>query len=47
MKNNNKIKITKNGPYLVSGNLDIKKEIIVLDKEENSIGWKDGEKYPK
>jgi CDGSH-type Zn-finger protein len=41
-----KIKVTKNGPYLVSGNLSLKKEIIELDDKGNSIGWKDGEKYP-
>jgi len=40
-----KIKVTKNGPYLVSGNLSLKKEIIELDEKGNSIGWKDGEKY--
>lgn len=46
MENNNKIKVTKNGPYLVSGNLNLKKEIIDLDEDGNSVGWKDGEKYP-
>jgi len=45
--NNNKIKITKNGPYLISGDLELKKEIIDLDEEGHSIGWKDGEKYLK
>jgi len=44
---NKKIKITKNGPYLVSGKLPLKKEIIELDDEGNSVGWQDGEKYPQ
>jgi len=43
---NKKIKVTKNGPYLVSGNLSLKKEIIELDDKGNSIGWQEGEKYP-
>jgi len=33
-----KIKITKDGPYLVSGALPLKKEIIVSDKNGDSMG---------
>lgn len=40
-----KIKITKNGPYLVSGDLLLEKEIIVSDKNGDSIGYKKGQKY--
>jgi len=41
-----KIKVSKGGPYLVSGNLPLAKQIILADDEGNSAGWKEGEKYP-
>ena len=41
-----KVTVTKNGPYLVSGNLPLKKEIIVSDKDGESVAWREGEKYP-
>jgi CDGSH-type Zn-finger protein len=40
------IKVTENGPYLVSGGLPLKKEIIKTDVEGISANWEDGEKYP-
>lgn len=41
-----KIVISKDGPYLVSGNLPLEKEIIVTDEEGFSCEWKEGKKYP-
>lgn len=41
-----KVTVTKNGPYLVSGSLPLKKEIIVADEDGESVSWQDGEKYP-
>lgn len=41
-----RIKVTENGPYLVSGGLPLKKEIIHADAEGISTNWEDGEKYP-
>jgi CDGSH-type Zn-finger protein len=41
-----KITITKDGPYLVSGSLSLKKEIILRDGSGFSSEYKDGEKYP-
>lgn len=41
-----KIKITKNGPYLVEGSLPLAKEIIKTDYTEVPIKWEQGEKYP-
>jgi CDGSH-type Zn-finger protein len=35
-----KIVITKDGPYIVSGNLPIAKDIIVSDEEGNSVKWR-------
>ena len=41
-----KVTISENGPYLVSGNLPLKKEIIVSEPNGDSVGWRDGQKYP-
>ncbi len=41
-----KIKITKDGPYLVSGSIPLEKEIIISDKNGVPGKWKAGEKYP-
>lgn len=46
-KNNPKIKIIKNGPYLVSGKLPLGKEIIMPDGEGNPIVWKKGKSFPE
>ncbi len=40
-----KIKITKNGPYLVSGVLTLRKEIIASDKNGDSVGYEKGQGY--
>lgn len=39
-----KIKITKNGPYIITGNVPIYKETMVCDEEGASIGFKEKEK---
>jgi CDGSH-type Zn-finger protein len=41
-----KVTVTQNGPYLVSGGLPLKKEIIVADRNGESVAYCDGEKYP-
>jgi len=41
-----RIKVTKNGPYLVSGNVPLVKQIIVTDKQGFSLKWKEGQEYP-
>jgi CDGSH-type Zn-finger protein len=41
-----KVKVTKNGPYRVSGNLSLDKAIIVCDEQSDPLEWKEGEKYP-
>lgn len=45
-KNKAKVIVSKNGPYLVSGNLLLEKETIVSDNDGNSVEWRKGEKYP-
>jgi CDGSH-type Zn-finger protein len=41
-----KIKITKDGPYIVSGNISLDKQIISVNKEGESDKWIGGKKYP-
>lgn len=43
---NAKIKVTKDGPYLVSGSLPLKKELIEADKEGISCAWREDGIYP-
>lgn len=38
-KNVAKIKVIKNGPYLVSGKIPFQKQIIIADSEENATEW--------
>ncbi|HJX36218.1 MAG TPA: CDGSH iron-sulfur domain-containing protein [Dehalococcoidales bacterium] len=41
-----KIKITKNGPYLVSGGVPLSGQTMCLDSEGQCHGWKKTKKYP-
>jgi CDGSH-type Zn-finger protein len=41
-----KIKVSKNGPYLISGDIPILKQIITLDSEGTPIEWRAGTEYP-
>lgn len=45
-KTQKKITITKNGPYVVSGNLPLSKETIIVDKKNYPEKWEKGKKYP-
>jgi CDGSH-type Zn-finger protein len=41
-----RVKITKDGPYIISGSISLKKEIIIIGKEGQPESYKDGEGYP-
>ena len=41
-----KIKVTKNGPYLITGKLPLDKQIITLGKENEPETWVQGETLP-
>jgi len=41
-----KVKVTNNGPYLVSGGLPLSEQSICIDAEEQCHEWKEGKKYP-
>ncbi len=42
-----KIKVTRNGPYLVSGGIPLLKQTITVDSEGTPIKWLEGTKYTK
>jgi CDGSH-type Zn-finger protein len=43
---NYKVKITKDGPYLVTGGVPLSEQSICVDKDGQCHGWKEGKKYP-
>jgi CDGSH-type Zn-finger protein len=43
--NKKKIKISRNGPYLVYGRLPLKKEIIIRDNNGHSVAWQKAGKF--
>src|SRR4029077_19877866 len=42
-----KVVVSKNGPYLVSGNVPLAKQTIVGDAQGESAAWKEGDPYPQ
>lgn len=50
MKQDNKkfkIKVSKNGPYIISGKIPLKKERIASDESRHLFIWKKGEEFPE
>jgi CDGSH-type Zn-finger protein len=41
-----KVKIVKDGPYLVTGGVPLSEQIPDIDEEEQCHGWREGKKYP-
>jgi CDGSH-type Zn-finger protein len=41
-----KIKVSKNGPYVISGGIPLAKQIIGIDAAGYSYEWREGKKYP-
>jgi CDGSH-type Zn-finger protein len=41
-----RIKVIRNGPYLVSGRVPLAKQTIGIDSTGHSYEWREGEKYP-
>jgi CDGSH-type Zn-finger protein len=44
---NQKVTVTKNGPYLVSGNIPLSKTISIVGSQGEPEKWKKGKKYPE
>jgi CDGSH-type Zn-finger protein len=40
-----KIKVLKDGPYIVTGNVPLKENIIVFDEDGEPLSWKEGKKF--
>lgn len=47
MKNDKKVVVTKDGPYLVSGNIPLAKQIAAVGPSGEPEEWQTGEKYPE
>lgn len=47
MKTNQKVIITKKGPYLVSGNVPLSKTTSIVGSEGEPEEWQQGKQYPK
>lgn len=45
-KKNKKVQVTKNGPYIVSGNVPLAKEKILVDEDGEPRKWVKGQSYP-
>jgi CDGSH-type Zn-finger protein len=45
-KNVAKIKVAKNGPYLISGGIPLQKQVIIADSEGTATQWQPSTKYP-
>ncbi|MFA5394352.1 MAG: CDGSH iron-sulfur domain-containing protein [Candidatus Ratteibacteria bacterium] len=41
-----KIKVTKNGPYVISGGVPLLEQSMCVDTDGQCHGWKEGKKYP-
>ena len=46
-KNAAKIKVSKNGPYLVSGEIPIQKQLIISDSDGTATEWQPSTTYPQ
>lgn len=42
-----KIKVTKNGPYLVSGKIPLSEQVIIADSDSTATKWQETEGYPQ
>jgi len=43
---NFKIKVSKNGPYIISGGIPLSQQAIIVDSEGYPFEWRGGTKYP-
>ena len=41
-----RVKVSKNGPYIVTGGVPLSKQKIKINDKGESIGWTEGQKYP-
>ena len=41
-----KVQVSRNGPYIVSGMVPVAEQTIVCDSDGTSVGWRSGKQYP-
>ncbi len=41
-----KIKVTQNGPYFISGKINLQELIVKVDSKQIPVEWKKGKTYP-
>ena len=41
-----KVKVTKDGPYLVTGGVPLSEQKICVDSDDQCHGWEEGQRYP-
>jgi CDGSH-type Zn-finger protein len=45
-ESNCRIKVTKNGPYIVQGNVPLSEQTIIADADKTALEWQQGKQYP-
>ena len=41
------VKVTENGPYVVTGNIPLSVQIVTSDEDGMPVGWRTGHEYPR
>jgi CDGSH-type Zn-finger protein len=41
-----RVKVTRNGPYIVTGRVPLSEQIIVVDSGGDAVAWREGRRYP-
>jgi CDGSH-type Zn-finger protein len=42
-----RIRVVRNGPYVVTGRVPLSEQIIVVDSRGNAVAWREGRRYPE
>jgi len=42
-----RIKVTRNGPYIVTGRVPLSEQIIVVDSGGDAVAWREGRRFPE
>lgn len=42
-----RIRVTRNGPYVVTGRVPLSEQIIVVDSGGDSVAWREGRRFPE
>jgi len=45
-RSNRRVKVTRNGPYIMSGGVPLSEQIICVDADGECHGWRKGKEYP-